>query len=138
MPRSGVGVVFSACLEQHSSAEMQENTWARLRESRAHASVRVTQPSPRIFMHICIREYGHARTGPGYDFVHYVYGTALAFLLPGALGTTQFCCSEALPRPASIPSPFVRSQSSQSRAKYVAAIALSSSPVRDRPAVSYL
>ena len=32
---------------------MQENAWARLRESRAHARTRVTQPSPRIFLHIC-------------------------------------------------------------------------------------
>ena len=34
--------------------EVQENTWARLRESRMHTRVWVTQPSPYIFLHICI------------------------------------------------------------------------------------
>ena len=33
------------------STEMQENTWARLRESSMH-QVRVTQPSPRIILHM--------------------------------------------------------------------------------------
>ena len=33
--------------------EIQENMWARLRGSRVLARARVTQPSPRIFMHMC-------------------------------------------------------------------------------------
>ena len=34
--------------------EMEENMWARLRESRARAKARVTHPSPHIFLHFCM------------------------------------------------------------------------------------
>ena len=39
--------------------DMQENTWARLRESRTHARARVTQPSPCIFLHISVQDFPH-------------------------------------------------------------------------------
>ena len=35
------------------NTEMQENMWAKLRESHACAGARITQPSPHILQHIC-------------------------------------------------------------------------------------
>ena len=36
--------------------DMQENSWAKLRDSRVRGWTRVTEPSPRIFQHVCTVE----------------------------------------------------------------------------------
>ena len=49
--RSHDGVIVMLKLE---FTEIEENTWAKLRESRARDRARVTQPTPCIFLHICM------------------------------------------------------------------------------------